>query len=259
MSRGINWSILESFKVTNEGGPRDLCRGSWLLRRPSSASPGRGSLSSNADRRVERVSSPGLPGTWTAGMGRGSINAEVILSQTRPEMADSGPLPAAQQSAKRQRTVGGRQWRLSLHLRKWPLLPERGVRLGVPESGRVRVGEWVGAVFQIRLKEQNSYFVCKSAWRMRGMFPSTVKPTLMEIVRLTFVLEVSFLFFSSWPVFLSLAHTLDQCLWDMALTAAGRQQRPLVRHGFWRCDTILPRSTWRTQLPRDGKSPGKRS
>lgn len=170
-----------------------------------------------------------------------------------------GPLPTAQQSAKWQRTVGGRQWRLSVHLRKWPLLPERGVRLGVSESGRVRVGEWVGAVFQILLKEQNSYFICKSAWRMRGMFPSTVKPTLMGIVRLTFVLEVSFLFFSSWPVFLSLAHTLDQCLWDMALTAAGRQQYPLVRHGFWRCDTILPRSTWRTWLLRDGKSPGKRS
>lgn len=74
------------------------------------------------------------------------------------------------------------------------------------------------------------------------MFPSTVKPTLMGIVRLTFVLEVSFLFFSSWPVFLSLAHTLGQGLWDMALTAAGCQRRPLVRYGFWPCDTILPRN-----------------
>lgn len=62
MSRGINGSILEFLKVTDEGGPRDLCRGSWLLHRSSSASPGRGSLSTNADRRVERVSSPGLLG-----------------------------------------------------------------------------------------------------------------------------------------------------------------------------------------------------
>lgn len=87
-------------------------------------------------------------------MGRGSINAEVILSQTRAEWL-TGPITNCTLVSK---ATEDRGWQVMTSITRSQNMAtssvERGVRLGAPEGGRVR------ADFQILLKEQNSYFIC---------------------------------------------------------------------------------------------------
>lgn len=194
--------------------------------------------------------------TWMAGIGKEKYAcwSHLVPNESRNGWLSS--LPTAHCSVKGPKTVGGGWWHVSFNLRKQPLLPERGVwgRVCLRVIGWALKSEQVLSSKDFSKNRTPALYVGKSVWRTRKQFPQQSSRLWWELLGCHSSWKFSSLSFSPWPLFITRSHTRSMHRRYDLLTAAECQRSPLIRPGFQWYDTVLPRSTWRMWLLRNGKS-----